>query len=181
MRFWALTLLLMVMPATGWSRIPPLQEVQQESLRYSGYDHQEIREWKKKSKWSAALPRFQVGFDRQLKDIVKLTTRDNVSVSDGNVFVGPNENNFDQDTQQGLGVDVRAVWYLNELVFNEDRIEVSRETRNWLEDRGRLLERVTDFYYRWKRERNRSRKEEWAGYLDAYTGGWFSREWGRKG
>lgn len=145
-------------------------------MREAGYDRSELQDWKRKSRWSAAFPRLQVGFDRDLKDVVKLTTRDNVSVSSGEVFVGPDENNFDQDFQQGIGVEVKAVWYLNELFFNQDQLDVSRERRNWLEDRIRLLEKVTGLYFAWKKENRRGRREELAGHLDSYTGGWFSVE-----
>lgn len=169
-------LVLGLVSVTASARVPAVQEVQEESLRAAGYDRGEIRDWKRQSRWAAALPRLQVGFDRQLKDVVQLSTRDNISLSGGEVLVGPNENNFDQDFQQGTGFEVRAVWYLDELVFSRDRLEASRETRNWLEDRSRLLERVTEIYYHWKREQEQLRKEEFAARLDAYTGGWFSGE-----
>ena len=168
--------MIVLMPMTLAARTPSAQEVQEEALRTAGYDRHELQDWKNKSRWAAALPRLQVGFDRQLKDVVKLTTQDTVSVSGGSVLVGPDQNNFDKDFQQGTAFDVRAVWSLGELVFSRDRLEVSRETRNWLADRSRLLERVTDLYYQWKRARGPIKREEWAGKMDAYTSGWFSNE-----
>ena len=177
-RGFLILLFLLVVPS-AWGRVPAVEEVQEEALRTGGYDRDEIRDWKKKARWAAALPRLQVGFDRQLKDVVQLSTRDNVSVSGGEVLVGPNENNFDQDFQQGTGFEVKAIWSLDELIFSKDRLEASRETRNWLEDKGRLLERVTELYFSWKRERDPSRREESAGRIDAYTSGWFSRELGQ--
>ncbi len=169
-------MVLFLLPASVVAQPPSLQEVQEEALRAAGYDRHEMEDWRRQSRWAAALPRLQVGFDRQLKDVVQLSTRDNVSVSGGEVLVGPNENNFDQDFQQGSGFDVRAVWYLDQLVFNRDRLEVSRETRSWLEDRSRLLERVTELYFNWKRAGSSNLKEEYSGRLDAYTAGWFSRQ-----
>ncbi len=169
-------LFILLTPMMAVGRVPPIEEVQQEALRVAGYDRREISDWKGKSRWAAALPRFQVGFDRQLKDVVSLSTSDTVSLSGGDVTVGPNQNDFDQDFQQGTSMEVRAVWALDELVFSRDRLEVSRETRNWLEDRIRFLERLTEIDFAWRREPRGSRREELAGKLDAYTGGWFSGE-----
>lgn len=169
--------LFLLFPLVLSARTPSIHEVQEEALRVAGYDRLELEEWRQRSRWSSALPRLQVGFDRQLKDLVKLSTRDNVSVTGGEVFVGPDENDFDQDVQQGIGIEVKAVWSLDELIFSRDRLEVSRERRNWLEDRNRLLERVNEAYFLWKRVPGNVR-EEWAGRLDGYTAGWFSRELG---
>ncbi|MBI2982252.1 MAG: hypothetical protein HYY44_08195 [Deltaproteobacteria bacterium] len=156
--------------------VPELHEVQEMAIRESGYDRFELDQWKRRAKWSAALPRLQVGMDRDIKDVLKLTTRDNVSVTDDQVFVGPDENNFNQDFQQGIGVEVKAVWYLNELLFNQDQIDVSRERRSWIEERTRLLEKVTRLYFAWKKEPRKELREELAGYLDGFTNGWFSEE-----
>ncbi|MBI2067057.1 MAG: hypothetical protein HYW02_07305 [Deltaproteobacteria bacterium] len=177
MRLLLLGFFLLSLASPVWGKTPSLSELHQETLRVAGYDRHEIYEWKQKSRWAAALPRLQVGFDRQLKDVVKLTTEDTVSVSGGSVQVGPDENKFDQDFQQGFGIDVRAVWYLDQLVFSENRIEVSRETRSWIQERGRLLERVTDLYMTWRHEKDQRKREQLSGYLDAYTDGWFSRAW----
>jgi hypothetical protein len=117
-----------------------------------------------------------LGASRDLKDLVKLSTRDSVSVSGGDVVVGPDENNFDQNVQQGWGFDVRAVWYLDELIFRRESLDIARERRNWMEDRGRLLDKVTELYFSWKNEKNLKLKEKWAGHLDSYTGGWFLGE-----
>lgn len=171
-----LILLCCCFSTVAWGRVPSAQEVQEEALRQAGYDRTEIRNWKERSRWAAALPRLEFGFDRQLRDVVKLTTSDTVSVSGGDVTVGPDQNNFDKGFQQGIGFEVKAVWALDELVFNKDRLDASRETRNWLEDRSRLLERVTELYFAWQRESTPSRREEWVGRLDAYTAGWFSEQ-----
>ena len=168
-------LIILFLSVTAEGRIPTVQEVQQETIREAGFDRRELEDWKKRARWAAALPRLQVGLDRQLKDVVSLTTKDNISLAGGEVLVGPNENNFDQDFQQGTAVEVTAVWYLDELVFSRDRLEVSRERRDWMEDRNRLLEKVTLIYFQWKKARGEKR-EELAGLLDAYTGGWFSGE-----
>lgn len=179
-RWLIIGLLLLTPPNVLYARVPELHEVQQMAVRESGYDRFELDQWKRRAKWSAALPRLQVGMDRDIKDVLKLTTRDNVSVTDDQVFVGPDENNFNQDFQQGIGVEVKAVWYLNELLFNQDQLDVSRERRSWLEDRTRLLEKVTRLYFAWKKERTTNLREELAGYLDSYTNGWFTEEVQRK-
>ena len=101
-------LIILFLSVTAEGRIPTVQEVQQETIREAGFDRRELEDWKKRARWAAALPRLQVGLDRQLKDVVSLTTKDNISLAGGEVLVGPNENNFDQDFQQGTAVEVTA-------------------------------------------------------------------------
>lgn len=178
-------------PQTVIAREPTIHEVQQQALRYAGYDHDEISSWSKRSRWSAALPRLQVGFDRDVKDAVSLTTEDTVSISGGNVTVGPAQTDFDERLNRGTGFDVRAVWYLNELIFNRDQLDVSSEQRRWHQDRIRLLGEIHKAYF--DREELREQLKngsyprqdkghlerlfgERTAILDGLTGGWFSKE-----
>lgn len=174
-------LLLLLLPSNLSAREPSIQEVQTEAVRYLGFDQQELDGWKRHARWSAALPRLQVGFQRELRDLISLSTKDSVNVSGGDVFVGPSQNNFDQNFNQGTAIDVRAVWYLNELVFNRDSLASSSERRDWLRERSRVLEGVTEAYY--TRQRSRQGRgegpEKSTAMLDALTGGWFSQELAR--
>lgn len=158
------------------AREPSIQEVQQEALRFAGYDHVDVSRWQKRARWSAALPRLQVGFSRDARRTVSLDTKDSVSVSGGNILVGPAENNFDDDVRNSTGIDVRAVWYLNELVFNRDSLDVSAEQRRWNQDRLRLLDQVNRSFFE---RRVSSNKDFVTAQLDALTGGWFSTELAR--
>jgi hypothetical protein len=173
---------------------PSIHEVQKEAIRYMEFDQKEMDGWKKKARWSAALPRLQVGFDRELKDVVSLSTKDSVSISNGDVFVGPDETDFDQDFNQGTSFDVRVVWYLNELIFNRDTLAASSERRDWIRERTRTLEDVTESYFTRKRlldelkekedpqplrEKKKLLLDQMTARIDAYTGGWFSEQLGQ--
>ncbi|HSA59516.1 MAG TPA: hypothetical protein VLJ37_07510 [bacterium] len=170
---------------------PSIQEVQAEAVRRLGFHESELEAWGRRARWSAALPQLQAGFQRDLKDVVRLTTRDSVSIRDGEVFIGPDENDFDQNFDQGTRFEVKAVWSLNELVFNRDSLSVSSERRDWVREKNRVLQDVSDAYFVRKRliEELRSRSDplpirdrkkllldQATGTLDAYTGGWFSNQ-----
>ena len=170
---------------------PSVREVQEAAIRTMGFDHQEMDRWKSQSRWSAALPRLQAGFQRDLKDVVRLTTQDSISITSGDVVVGPRSNNFLQDFNQGTSFDVKAVWFLNELVFNRDSLAASHERRDWVRERSRTLQEVTTAYFtriRLKEELKKRRDpisvrekkkillDQASATLDAFTGGWFSEE-----
>lgn len=172
---------------------PSVQEVQEAAVRYLGFDQGLMDGWEKRARWAAALPRLQAGFQRDLKDAVSLNTKDNVSISDGDVFVGPNESTFDQDFNKGTSFEVKAVWFLDELVFTRDSLAASAEKRDWVRERARVLLGVTEAYFTRKRllselarkadphpirERKKLLLDQADGTLDALTGGWFSRQKG---
>lgn len=159
-------------------------------MRFLTYDQKEMDGWRKKTKIAAALPRLQVGFQRDLKDTVSLTTRDNVSISDGDVFIGPNESNYDQNFNQGTVIAVKALWYLDELVFNRNMLAASSERRDWVRERNRVLQQVTDAYFTRLRliaelkkktdppplrEKKKFLLDQATAVIDADTGGWFSQ------
>lgn len=187
----SILILFLLAGANTWAREPSIEEVRQETIRHLGIDQHEIDSWKKKSRLSAALPRLQLGFDRDLKDVVSLTTKDSVSVAGGDVFVGPSENNFDQNFNQGTSFQVRALWYLNELIFNRDTLAASHEQREWFQQKVRALQEVSAAYFtrlRLKqelkmkkdkpemREKKKLLVDQAEGTLNAYTDGWFFKE-----
>ena len=128
-----------------------MQELHAAVIQYLRFDQEEMEGWKKKARWSAALPKLQAGFSRDLKDVVKLTTQDSVSITGGDVFVGPDENQFDQNFDQGTSFEVKAVWYLDEVVFNRDSLMVSGEIRDWVHERNKTLQEATEAYFTRKR------------------------------
>ncbi|MDO8461513.1 MAG: hypothetical protein Q7S98_01500 [Deltaproteobacteria bacterium] len=168
-----------------WEKEPTVQEVQRIALQTLGSDPVELASLKKKARWSAALPRLQFGYARDLKEVVSLSSRDSVQVTGGNVFIGPDENNLSRDFNNGTSVDVRAVWYLNELIFNNDILSVGSEQRNWHRERTRLTSQVADIYFTRRRlqmdkkEGSRAVKlkiDQLTAELDGLTEGWFSQQ-----
>ncbi len=188
---WYLMLILLFIPHPLQAREPALAEVQRQAEQSLGVQADEMDRWHKRSRWAAAMPRLQVGFVRQLRDVVSLTTNDNVSVSGGDVLVGPTENSFDQDVNQATAFEVKALWQLSDAVFNRDELAVSHERREWLKERQKVLREVTESYLVWVRlqhdlrakrgpiyfnEKKRAMLDQVRAILDAHTGGWFSRE-----
>ncbi len=169
-------------------------ELHAEVIHYLKFDQEEMEGWKKKARWAAALPRLQAGFQRDLKDVAQLSTQNSVSITGGDVFIGPDKNQFDQDFNQGTSFDVKAIWYLDEVVFNRDSLMVSGEIRDWVRERNRALQEATEAYFARKRLLQELREKEIppdireqkkllldraSATLDALTGGWFSTRLGK--
>lgn len=193
MKFSLVFILLLSCVSKSFAVVPSVQEVQEEAVRYLGFDRDQMEELLRKSRWSAALPQLQAGFQRDLKDVVRLTTQDSVSISGGNVLIGPDEVDFDQNFDQGTRFEVKAVWSLDELVFSRNSLAASAELRDWVRERNRVLQEVTEAYFTRKRmlrevqsrtdptllrERKNLLLDQATGTLDAYTGGWFSKRIG---
>ena len=188
--FWIFFLILPV-SLHALEYFPTVGEVQQKALQYAGLDGKEIHRWRKQARRAPLLPRLQVGFEKNVQRALDLRLQDSVSVTSAGVVVGPtSRNDFLQD-DNGMNIEVKAVWYLDQLLFNEQDLAISQEARHLAAERQRLLMEVNEYYFLWKRlagERfsgssNRAdplrrvadpRLEESIAYLDAATGGWFS-------
>lgn len=176
---------------------PTLQAVQQEAVRVLGFDAQEMETWRKRARWSAALPRLQAGFRKDTDDVVRLSTTDSISLSGGEVFVGPDKNDFYQNFNQGTTFEVKAAWALDELAFNRDSLDISRERREWMREKMKTIEAVTEAYVTRRRllrelvrkpagnasedtsqirEKKKQLLDRAQAVLDALTEGWFSRQ-----
>lgn len=188
---WFFLLMLLVLPQFLQAREPELAEVQERAVQWMGLQREEIDQWRQRSRAAAFAPRLQAGFVRQLRDVVSLTTNDNVSVTGGDVFVGPTENSFDQDVHQATAFEVKVLWQLSDVVFSRDELAVSHERREWLRERQKVFREVTESYFVWARlksvfrgsrrltpaeEKQLARFEQAKALLDAHTGGWFSQE-----
>jgi hypothetical protein len=90
----------------------------------------------------------------------------------------------------GVGVDLS--WDLGSTVYNPDEIDVSKEVRELIELRDEVLDEINQLYFERRRvllerarladptsleaERLALRARELAAGLDAWTGGWWSRQ-----
>lgn len=170
--------------AHDWAREPTVQEVQEMALQSLGSDPSELIQMKRRSRWAAALPKFQVGMDHDLKESMSVSTEDSVQVSGGNVFIGPDSNDLSRDFNSGTGFEVKAVWALDQILFNRDSLAVGVEQRNWNRERNLVASEVAEIYFKRRRyhvqEKDpvemRLKVDEATAQLDALTGGWFSRE-----
>lgn len=170
--------------------LPSLSELYQQALRVMGLHSPDAEHWRSRARWKAILPQLRVGFQRDLKDQFRFTNQDNVSISGGEVTVGPDEQDLLRDFDAGTRFQATAVWYLDELVFNRDAILVSQERRRLQEERFVLLKELSNRYYsrleaikklhshalsaseRLKLERH---VEQVSAELDVLTDGYFSR------
>jgi hypothetical protein len=168
---------------------PPIAEVHRHVILSAGLANQDIEKWKKRIPLRALLPQLRVSVQRDVDENFRITNSDKVSISGGNVTIGPDEQDFIHDFDAGTRFQVAAVWYLDRLLFSRDSIVVSQERRRRKEEELKLLDRVTQLYFERVEALNLLRmKKRWprqdklklqivvrdrTARLDAYTGGWF--------
>jgi hypothetical protein len=95
----------------------------------------------------------------------------------------------DSDRSRDWGVALTLTWDFGDLAYHPEEVDVSRETRELMELRDDVLDEITQLYFERRRvlaelsglsdaaarARLRLRAEELAAGIDAWTGGWFSR------
>ncbi|MBI4125140.1 MAG: hypothetical protein HY466_04340 [Deltaproteobacteria bacterium] len=173
---------------------PTLQQTADRALAYARLQPRNIREWEKKSRKSALLPRLQMGFERQMRHGLDLNVEDSVSVSSGGITVGPAQTKQAQDLLQDNDFEVKAVWYLDQLLFSKDQLDISQEARYLSAERERILTQVREAFFkrqyvlkelellrragepRLKLELKELERAEATAALDNLTGGWFSAQ-----
>ncbi|OGQ06197.1 MAG: hypothetical protein A2W61_02465 [Deltaproteobacteria bacterium RIFCSPLOWO2_01_44_7] len=174
------------------NRVPSVQEVAEQALGYARLGPSTIRQWERKVRKAPLVPRIQAGFERSLKNNVNLNVEDSVAVNSSGITIGPAQQKQVQNADSDFNFEVKAVWYLDQLLFSKDDLEISQEARELARERERLLSQVRQFYF--KRERGlkelallkKSRVlptdielkkleiAEATAALDNLTGGWFS-------
>lgn len=187
-------------------KTPDVIDVQKRALAYARLDPNEIDKWKKKVRLAPLLPKLQVDYSRKLRNNIDIKINDSVYVGSGGTIVGPDQGTLQEYVDQNNDVTVRAVWSLNEAIFNTDMLSVSEETRQLARERTAILAEVNKNYYErekkageidfLKKELKRGedvdkiKKEIFASCvaideatsaLDALTGGWFSTAIGSLG
>lgn len=129
------------------AHLPPLSVLEKSAIQYSGLDPRKIQRWDRNARRAVALPRLQVGFDQDSKIQNTAVIQDSISVTSAGITIGPEANRIDQDFGNNRGFEVKAVWALDELLFNRDELEISQEARDLLVLRGRLIEELSQVYY----------------------------------
>ncbi len=179
------------LPVQVVAKVPPVSEVYRQALLVADLAGNQVESWRRRARWKAALPQLRLTFQRDLGDQFRFTSKDNVSISGGEVTIGPDKQDLVRDFDAGMRFQVTTVWYLDELVFNRDTIVVSQERRRRSEERRLILERVSHLYFQRlklldllkeksqlsdkKRREARYTIAEATAQLDALTDGWFSR------
>ncbi len=126
---------------------PSVVEVQRSALAYHNLEEREVSRWKKRARLSALLPQFQVSYDRRVKNDIDIDISENIYVGSSGVTVGPDEGSYAQNANSDQSIGVKAVWYLGDLIFNPDQLDISRESRNLIRERQMLMSEVNRHYY----------------------------------
>ncbi|EKD50431.1 MAG: hypothetical protein ACD_62C00544G0013 [uncultured bacterium] len=150
---------------------------------------------KKRVKAAPYFPALYVGYDHSLTEREGLKVSDNISLSGGDVTIGPEDNDYNYYGYLGRTVHARAVWKLDEIIFNRNHLLIESERRELL----KLQKTIGDDLYKIYEDRYlylirylqakghlQSKAMYYAKYLsltdriDAITGGQFHDRWWRE-
>ncbi len=168
-----------------FSKEPSINDVQNIAVQYARANPDVIDSWRARARSSALLPEVRARVDNDRDD--GTTTRTQTGEADV----------ITQSQGDDMGLEVRATWDLNYLVFHPQEMAVAREAVRLTNLRDRVVDDVTRRFYERRRlmvenalspvyddmERMRRdlRQQELTADLDALTGGWFSIELKKRG
>ena len=163
---------------------PAIREVQVAAINYYNVSPERISSLRSRTRSKALVPGISIGVTNSLSSF-------NLAVDDI-VFRQRGIARFEDQTADFLGFTASASWGLDRLVFNAEELDVM----SLIGIQDGIQREVTALYYVRRRlqielELNpptslearlsgRLRLEELTGLLDAYTGGFFSREIGKR-
>ena len=157
----------------------PIESVHEMAIDYAEVNFEKISKWRSKARWKALLPKISLDFSESIDENVEIYK----SATTSYVVTGPNEMDAD------WGIDLS--WDLSDLIWNDAQTSIDTRSRLMVRLREDILQEVTRIYFERKRTifklENSSENdetfqekiikvEELNAYLDAYTGGGFSRE-----
>ena len=161
---------------------PAITEVQEMAIEYAEVSPDKIKGWRDAARWKAILPRFSLSYSEDYNDNIEIYK----AASSSYVVNGPRERGNDW----GMG----RAWDLSDLIWNGAQTSIDVRSKLMVQLRDDILEDVTRLYFERKRlinEVNSLKKEnvqklqskllrieELTAYIDAYTGGGFSRALG---
>lgn len=159
---------------------PAIRDVQVAAIKYYNVSPQKIASLRGRTRSKALVPGVSIGFTNSLSSF-------NRSVDDI-IFRNLGISKIEDQNADFLGFSASASWDLSRLVFNAEELDVM----SLIGIQDGLQREVTALYYVRRRLQiesllnppkslasrlsNRLRLEELTGLLDAYTGGYFSRE-----
>jgi hypothetical protein len=127
--------------------LPALEELETAALQYAGLDPARLQGWQRGVKWAAALPQIQIGLESAFTNQNTTIIQDSISVTSGGVTIGPESSRIDEDFEDNRNFEMKAVWALDELLFNRDQLYISHEARDLYFTRTRLLQDLHQAYY----------------------------------
>ncbi len=159
---------------------PKIREVQVAAIKYYNVSPSKISSLRSRTRSKALIPGLSVGFTNSLSSF-------NRSVDDI-IFRNVGIAKIEEQNADFLGFSASASWSLDRLVFNAEELDVM----SLIGIQDGLQREVTALYYVRRRLQiemllnppktlasrlsGRLRLEELTGLLDAYTGGYFSRQ-----
>ena len=163
---------------------PTIQEVQAAVVRHQDLTGRRMRDLARRVGRRGWLPELVVR--GAYGDLQRARVdRDQVVFSSGSLHDLLDEQS-DHDRDWEAALELR--WELGDVVYHPESIDVSRESREWVELRDEVLDEVNQLYFERRRvllelagvapdspeaARHRVRADELAAGLDAWTGGWF--------
>lgn len=153
---------------------PSILEVQKMAIDHAEVSPDKIKKWRARARWKALLPKLSVGFSESVDDNVEIYK----SSSRYYIVNGP--------TERGSDWDLDLSWDLSDLIWNDAQTAIDVRSKLMVQLREDILEEVTRLYFERKRlveeigltdpsADKKLRLEELTAYIDAYTGGRFSR------
>lgn len=174
---------------------PQFYQILDAHLKYKKLSLHEITKLKKRMKAAAYLPTLYLGYDHSFKEQEGLDINDNISVSSGGVIIGPEDNDYNYDTNSGQTIRLRAVWQLGDILYNRNHLLLEQERRAMIKfqddhakDLYKIYEERNLYLMRYLQARSGGQKRSSMYFakfkvltekLDAMTGGVFRERWGR--
>jgi hypothetical protein len=125
---------------------PSFADVLKIYLQGEHLDGREFRSWKNRIRTAPFLPTLYAGYDHQIKKGASAGVDGTTSISGGIVTVGPDENNYDFDSDLGQAVHVRAVWELSDVAFSRYEFAAASVRQRDVQLRGRAEEALYKIY-----------------------------------
>ncbi|MFH1836577.1 MAG: hypothetical protein ABH862_00500, partial [Candidatus Omnitrophota bacterium] len=163
-----------------------VQKVQEMAIEYAEVSHEKIKRWREEVRWKAFFPKLSLSFSESNDENIEIYK----SATTSYTVEGPRQISND------WGVDVS--WDLSDIVWNDSQTSIDVRSKLMVQLREEVLEEVTRLYFERKRvllethmlkekyanspeiySKERADKllkaEELTAYIDALTGGGFSR------
>jgi hypothetical protein len=166
---------------------PAIERVHRAALRYLGLTRSRTEALRRGAQRRAWWPIVAMRAGGEWDDS-RSTDRDQSFLSGDTRYLTDRE----RDRGEDFGVSLSLSWDLGGVAYEPESIDVSRETREVIELRDDVLDEITQLYFERRRvlaelgapipppaaeqRRLRLRAAELAAGIDAWTGGWFSRQ-----
>ncbi len=159
---------------------PGINEVQEKTTQYAEVSKDKIDKWRRRVNSKAFLPKISAGYRESSDDTYEIYTASSSSY----YLNGPED--------YSRSWDFGASWDLGEFIWNDDQLAIDNRSKLMVQLREDMLDEVTRIYFERRREQinllldsrcdlNKKlekmlRIDELTARIDAYTGGWFSKE-----